>query len=102
MSKQSSTPCFAIFIKADDTNLFTLGSVYKVLPDESAAKSNCVRIVDSEGEEYLYPADYFLFVEFPQEVQRSSHRAAHPKLQDTSLRQRGSTTQPRKTARRGG
>ena len=39
-----------------------------MLPDESAARSHYVRVIDNEGEDYLYPADYFIFMEFPQEV----------------------------------
>lgn len=27
---------------------------YQVVPDESAAKSNYVRVIDNEGEDYLY------------------------------------------------
>jgi hypothetical protein len=36
--------------------------IYQVLPDESAAISNYVRVVDNEGEDYLYPAEYFMFL----------------------------------------
>ncbi|MSR56253.1 MAG: hypothetical protein EXS05_01090 [Planctomycetaceae bacterium] len=39
--------------------------VYQVLPDESAAKTKYVRIVDESGEDYLYPAKYFAFIEVP-------------------------------------
>ena len=31
-------------------------TVYPVLPDDSAEKSNFLRIVDETGEDYLYPA----------------------------------------------
>jgi hypothetical protein len=50
--------------------------IYEVLPDESAAKSKYVRVIDNEGEDYLYPADYFVFVDFPREVARALLRAA--------------------------
>ncbi|MDM8524632.1 hypothetical protein QUF80_14785 [Desulfococcaceae bacterium HSG8] len=43
-------------------------TVYKVLPDESAAKSNYVRIIDETGEDYLYPASCFVFTELPDEI----------------------------------
>jgi hypothetical protein len=45
--------------------LLTPRRIYEVLPDESAAKSQYSRVVDNEGEDYLYPAAYFLFVDFP-------------------------------------
>lgn len=40
--------------------------VYQVLPDESAARSNYLRIVDETGEDYLYPATCFVLVDVPE------------------------------------
>jgi hypothetical protein len=37
-------------------------TIYQVLPDELAARSNYVRVVDETGEDYLYPADHFLLI----------------------------------------
>ncbi len=42
-------------------------TVYPVLPDESAARSDYLRVIDETGEDYLYPATYFIFVEVPPE-----------------------------------
>jgi hypothetical protein len=50
--------------------------IYRVLPDESAAKSNYVRVVDNEGEDYLYPVKYFMFLDLPDEIERALLRAA--------------------------
>ena len=58
----------AICIRSDDTDLLTPRRVYEVLPDEKAAKSNYIRVIDNEGEDYLYPAAYFIFVDFPPAV----------------------------------
>ena len=64
MNKQrNSDPQFAICIKSDDPDLLTPRTVYRVLPDEGAARSNYLRVTDNEGEDYLYPADYFVLVE---------------------------------------
>ena len=55
--------------------------IYDVLPDESAAKSNYVRVIDNEGEDYLYPADFFLFVDFPLTVKRTLQKvSSHPSV----------------------
>jgi hypothetical protein len=62
---------YAICIQTDDPDLLTPRMVYEVLPDESAAKSNYVRVVDNEGEDYLYPAEFFVFVNFPAGVKRT-------------------------------
>jgi len=37
-------------------------TVYQVLLDASAARSNYLRIIDETGEDYLYPAAYFVSV----------------------------------------
>ncbi len=46
-------------------------TVYQVLPDESAARSNYIRVIDETGEDYLYPAEYFVFVEVPPEAAKT-------------------------------
>jgi len=55
-------------INTHDPDLLTSRMVYRVLPDESAARSNTIRVVDNEGEDYLYPADYFILVDRPRAV----------------------------------
>jgi len=39
--------------------------VYRVLPDEDAASDGDLRVIDESGEDYLYPADYFLLIDVP-------------------------------------
>lgn len=72
---QDSAPRFAICIHTDDADLLTPRMIYQVLPDESAARSDYIRVIDNEGEDYLYPASYFVFVDFPQDVERALLRA---------------------------
>lgn len=67
---------FAICIRSDDPDLLTPRRVYEVLPDDSAAKSKYVRVIDNEGEDYLYPAAYFMFVDFPPAVQQALLQAS--------------------------
>lgn len=45
--------------------------IYRVLPDEDAAREGDVRVIDESGEDYLYPAEWFVPVELPREVERS-------------------------------
>lgn len=33
--------------------------VYQCLPDEQAESHNEIRVIDEEGEDYLYPAEFF-------------------------------------------
>lgn len=62
---------FAICIKSDDRDLLTPRMIYRVLPDASAARSNFIRVVDNEGEDYLYPADYFVLMSFLLTIERT-------------------------------
>jgi hypothetical protein len=62
---------FAICINSDDPDLLTPRRIYQVLPDEDAAKSNYIRVIDNEGEDYLYPAEYFIFVDFSPEIEQT-------------------------------
>lgn len=52
----------------DDVKVRT---VYRVLPDESAARSNYIRVIDETGEDYLYPANLFVPIEVPREVEEA-------------------------------
>jgi hypothetical protein len=45
-----------------------LGRVYVVLPDAKAKKYGRIRVIDESGEDYLYPAEYFLPVELSKPV----------------------------------
>ena len=77
MSKRiKSAPKFAVCIQSDDADLLTPRMIYRVLPDENATKSNYVRVVDNEGEDYLYPAKYFMFFDLPDEIERALSQAA--------------------------
>jgi hypothetical protein len=53
-----------------------LHKIYRILPDEDAAVDGDIRVIDESGEDYLYPADYFVLVELPQAVEKSLLRAA--------------------------
>ena len=45
--------------------------IYRVLPDAQAARDDFLRIIDESGEDYLYPAKMFAFVELPLKVRRA-------------------------------
>ncbi|HKZ80268.1 MAG TPA: hypothetical protein VJ124_18480 [Pyrinomonadaceae bacterium] len=67
---------FAICIRTDDPDLLTPRRIYEVLPDKSAAKSQYVRVIDNEGEDYLYPGTYFVFADFPPAVEQALMQAS--------------------------
>ena len=53
-----------------------LRKLYRVLQDKNAAKSGLVRIVDESGEDYLYPADYFVAMKLPRTVAKAVQLAS--------------------------
>src|SRR5262249_1136380 len=53
-----------------------LHKIYLVLPDEDAAEDGDIRVVDESGEDYLFPADWFVMVTLPEAVERSLLSAA--------------------------
>jgi len=50
--------------------------IYRVLPDAEAAKYGDLRIVDESGEDYLYPADWFVAIAVPEPVAASLAKAS--------------------------
>jgi hypothetical protein len=48
-----------------------LRKIYSLIPDKTAGKSGLLRVVDEPGEDYLYPADYFVAIKLPRTVQRA-------------------------------
>lgn len=71
MANQNKTTRFVICINnggyVDDLKVRT---VYQLLPDESAAKSSYIRIIDETGEDYLYPEELFASIELPRELEK--------------------------------
>ena len=45
--------------------------LYQAIPDERAAKMHQARVIDESGEDYLYPADYFMPVRLPDSTQKA-------------------------------
>ncbi len=77
METENSNLRFAICINNTDyPDDLQVRTVYQVLPDESAAKSDYIRVVDETGEDYLYPATYFVFVEVSSDAAKSLILAA--------------------------
>ena len=48
--------------------LLERNKLYVVLPDSDTEREGDVRVVDESGEDYLYPADWFVALELPKAV----------------------------------
>ncbi len=68
MAQEKQTPQFMLCVRNKGCDDLELRKVYQVLPDASAAKEGYVRVIDESGEDYLYPADYFLPIALPDAV----------------------------------
>jgi len=44
--------------------------IYQILGDRSAAREGYARVIDESGEDYLYPAEYFVPVKPPATISR--------------------------------
>lgn len=50
--------------------------IYQVLPDPQALAHKLIRVIDESGEDYLYPADYFVPITLSQTVAKKAFAAA--------------------------
>jgi hypothetical protein len=50
--------------------------IYQVLPDRDAAAHGQLRVIDESGEDYLYPAAFFVVINLPLTVRRKVLAAA--------------------------
>jgi hypothetical protein len=69
MKRLKASPRFALCVRTAGVDL-ERRKVYQVLPDRAAGRDGYVRVVDESGEDYLYPAEYFVPVRLPDAVER--------------------------------
>lgn len=50
--------------------------MYQILPDPAASNHGLLRVVDESGEDYLYPAHYFIVIDLPPGVKEQLLQAA--------------------------
>ncbi len=62
MANQPTRPIFAVCVANDTCDDLSVGMLYRVLPDETAAAEGLLRVIDDSGEDYLYPAGRFVIV----------------------------------------
>ena len=62
---------FVLCVRNHGAEDLEIRKIYQVLPDARAAKEKHFRVIDESGEDYLYPADYFVPVTLPREAERA-------------------------------
>jgi hypothetical protein len=73
----TTEPRFAICIANNEyPAALEVRKIYQVLPDADAAQHQYLRIIDESGEDYLYPAAYFVPIDLPQGIREALLKAA--------------------------
>jgi hypothetical protein len=68
---------FVVCVRNDDhEESLQTRKIYEVLADASAEARGLIRVIDEEGEDYLYPRDAFLAIELPVPLQMAMFQAA--------------------------
>jgi hypothetical protein len=77
MSRKKPAFKFAVCIENEDYEAsLELHKIYRILADKDAEVDGDIRVIDESGEDYLYPADWFVFIELPHALEKSLLRAA--------------------------
>ncbi len=68
---------FVLCLRNDDYPAsLEVRKVYSKLPDRKAEKLELLRVVDESGEDYLYPAAYFVPLRLPASAKRALVKAS--------------------------
>jgi hypothetical protein len=69
---QQLSPRFAVCINNTDYPAsLERHKIYQVIPDEISEADGDLRIIDESGEDYLYPASYFVMIDVPYVLEAS-------------------------------
>jgi hypothetical protein len=71
MKRKKIESQFVVCVRNEDCEDLEVRKIYQVLLDESAAEDGYIRVIDESGEDYLYPADYFLPIELPKDLEKA-------------------------------
>ena len=69
---------FVVCVKNDEyEGALELRKIYEVLDDRDAEPHDLVRVIDESGEDYLYPRDWFVPIDLPQNLEEVILEIAH-------------------------
>ena len=73
-----SSKHFAVCVRNDDQEeSLELRKIYETLEDATAEKHNMLRVIDEEGEDYLYPRDWFIPIDLPHNIEEAIVELTH-------------------------
>lgn len=63
---------FVVCVRNDEyEGALELRKIYEVLQDRDAEPHEMIRVIDESGEDYLYPMQWFLPIQLPQNVEQA-------------------------------
>jgi hypothetical protein len=69
LQKKNSERSFLLCVRNEEYPAsLELRKLYQVIRDSAAAEHGLVRVIDESGEDYLYPAEYFIPLRLPESV----------------------------------
>ena len=71
MENKTDKSKYALCVENRDCEDLEKRKIYQVLTDEEALQEGYLRILDESGEDYLYPASYFIIVQLSAEAQEA-------------------------------
>jgi hypothetical protein len=72
MKKNSNGRQFVICVRNEGYEVsLERRKVYEVVRDPASERHHLLRVIDESGEDYLYPADFFLPIELPKAVEKA-------------------------------
>ena len=74
----SSEKHFVVCVRNDEyEGALELRKIYEVLEDRDAEPHDLMRVIDESGEDYLYPRQWFLPIQLPQNIEEVIVEIAH-------------------------
>jgi hypothetical protein len=71
MRRKQADRRFVLCVKNDECEDLETRKVYRMIMDSKAEKEGYLRVIDESGDDYLYPASYFVQLELPHEAEQA-------------------------------
>jgi hypothetical protein len=68
MARSKKVPRFMLCIRKEGCDDLEVRKLYRILSDSPAGKEGYIRVIDESGEDYLYPAEYFMEIALPDAI----------------------------------
>lgn len=76
MAQTETTIRFAVCVRNTEAEDLELRKVYQILSQSSPNEDGYLRVIDESGEDYLYPANYFIVLDLPRAAEEALLQAA--------------------------